>query len=140
MVSPFMAHFCSLFCHFNGRPSLPLLTINLIPDNTVLPKISICLLPFPTILQKTFTKWQKSASPPRPTTQLQTVPQCWLTCYTNLCHDEHSTKDFDFTTLKLKSCHALKNQGVCYVMVGTFCLVLSSDMLCSLRDNLVQFH
>lgn len=36
-----MAHFCSLFCHFNGRPSLPLLTINLIPDNTVLPKISM---------------------------------------------------------------------------------------------------
>lgn len=131
-----------LFCRFNKRPSSALLTIKFIPANTVLPKISLHLLPFPNIFQKTWrpppSDRSAPAHPDPPLSYRLCLNAGWHAVPTN--HEGYSTKDFDFTAMKLKSCHALNKQGVRYVMVGTFCLALSSDTLCCSRDNLAIVH
>lgn len=137
-----MAHFCSAVLLLQQKTSSALLTIKLIPANTVLPKISLHLLHFSTILRKIWrTSPSDRSTPAQPDTPLSyglCLNAGWHAIPTN--HEGYSSKHFDFTAMKLKSCHALNKQGVRYVMVGTFCLVLLSDTLCSLRDTLAIVH
>lgn len=118
---PFYGHFCSALLlqqkTFLNKP---------IPANIVLKKnLSTCCLS-----QTSFRRPRDRSTPahPEPITQLQVMPWCWLTGYTNQPWWKHH-KGFWFTTRKLDSCHALHNQDVCYVLGGIFCPALSSDTL-----------